>query len=147
MSVAEVRIAEGRNDMNLTPRSLALTDLKPMEAAHFTGKAGSRELIKASRQTMSAFAAVVRFETGVRNYWHAHAGGQLLRVIDGEGWVQARGAQAQPIRQGDTVVTEPNEEHWHGAGRRPSDLPGIEGTLNPSLDRHEHRAAVLRLAG
>ena len=104
--------------MNLTPRSLALTDLKPMEAAHFTGKAGSRELIKASRQTMSAFAAVVRFETGVRNYWHAHAGGQLLHVIDGEGWVQARGAQAQQIRQGDTVVTEPNEEHWHGAGRR-----------------------------
>jgi len=104
--------------MKITPRSLALTDLKPMEGAHFTGKAGSRELIKASKETLSAFAAVVRFETGVRNYWHAHAGGQLLHVIDGEGWVQARGAQAQQIRQGDTVAAEPNEEHWHGAGRR-----------------------------
>jgi len=104
--------------MKITPRSLALTDLKPMEAAHFTGRAGSRELIKASKETLSAFAAVVRFETGVRNYWHAHGGGQLLHVIDGEGWVQARGAQAQQIRQGDTVAAEPNEEHWHGAGRR-----------------------------
>jgi len=104
--------------MKITPRSLALTDLKPMEAAHFTGRAGSRELIKASKETLSAFAAVVRFETGVRNYWHAHAGGQLLHVIDGEGWVQARGARAQQIRQGDTVAAEPNEEHWHGAGRR-----------------------------
>ena len=74
--------------MNITPRSLALTDLKPMEAEHFTGKAGSRELIRASQQTRSAFAAVVRFETGVRNYWHSHAGGQLLHVIEGEGWVR-----------------------------------------------------------
>jgi len=104
--------------MKITPRSLALTDLKPMEAAHFTGRAGSRELIKASKETLSAFAAVVRFETGVGNYWHAHGCGQLLHVIDGEGWVQARGARAQQIRQGDTVAAEPNEEHWHGAGRR-----------------------------
>jgi quercetin dioxygenase-like cupin family protein len=40
-----------------------------------------------------------------------------LVVIEGEGWVQARRADAQRIRVGDTVVTEPNEEHWHGAGR------------------------------
>jgi quercetin dioxygenase-like cupin family protein len=106
--------------MNITPRSLALTDLKPMEAAHFTGTAGSRELIKASKETLSAFAAIVRFEIGVRNYWHSHAGGQLLHVIDGEGWVQARGGEPQRIRQGDTVVTAPNEQHWHGAGDRGS---------------------------
>ncbi len=104
--------------MNITPRSLALTDLKPMEAAHFTGTAGSRELIKASKDTLAAFAAIVRFETGVRNYWHSHAGGQLLHVIDGEGWVQARRGEPQRIHQGDTVATAPNEEHWHGAGRR-----------------------------
>src|SRR6059058_5330238 len=107
MSAADVRIAEGRNDMNLTPRSLALTDLKPMEAAHFTGKAGSRELIKASKETITAFAAVVRFETGVRNYWHTHAGGQLLHVIEGEGWVQARHGEPQRIHQGDTIATAP----------------------------------------
>src|SRR5438128_3958250 len=93
------RIARGRDDMKITPRSLALTDLKPMEAAHFTGRAGSRELIKASKETLSAFAAVVQFETGVRNYWHAHAGGEQLHGIDGEGWVLSRGAQTQNTPQ------------------------------------------------
>jgi quercetin dioxygenase-like cupin family protein len=104
--------------LKITPRSEALIDLKPMEAGHFTGKAGSHDLMKTSRPGISAFAAVVRFEPGVRNYWHAHAGGQLLHVIEGEGWVQARGAGPQRIREGDTVATEPNEQHWHGAGRR-----------------------------
>lgn len=38
-------------------------------------------------------------------------------VIEGEGWVQARRADPQRIRVGDAVLTEPNEEHWHGAAR------------------------------
>ena len=103
--------------MNITPRAQALTNLKPMQAAHFTGKAGSRTLLPASDPGLSTVAAVVRFEAGVRNYWHSHAGGQLLHVIEGVGWVQARGADARRIHVGDTAATEPNEEHWHGAGR------------------------------
>jgi quercetin dioxygenase-like cupin family protein len=102
--------------MKITRRAQALQDLTPMEAAHFTGKAGSRPLKPASA-ALSATAAVVRFETGVRNSWHSHEGGQLLHVIDGEGWVQARGADPQRIGVGDTAVAEPREEHWHGAGR------------------------------
>ena len=47
-----------------------------------------------------------------------HAGGQLLFVIEGEGWVQARGADPQRVRVGDAIVVAPNEEHWHGAGSR-----------------------------
>ena len=62
------------------------------------------------------FAAVVRFEAGARNHWHSHAGGQLLHVIDGEGWVQVRGQAPQRIRLEETVMTDPGEEHWHGAG-------------------------------
>jgi quercetin dioxygenase-like cupin family protein len=103
--------------MKVTPRSEALTGLKPMDEGHFTGKASARDLMRASRIPLSAFAAVVRFEPGVRNNWHAHAGGQVLHVIEGEGWVQDRKGGAQRIRVGDTVTTDPNEEHWHGAGR------------------------------
>ena len=102
--------------MNITRRAQALRDLKPMEAAHFTGKAGSRPLKPAS-PALSTTAAVVRFEPGVRNYWHSHEGGQLLHVIEGDGWVQARGADAQRVGVGDSVATDPNEQHWHGAGR------------------------------
>jgi quercetin dioxygenase-like cupin family protein len=102
--------------MNIIPRAQALHDLKPLEAAHFTGKADSCPLVQPSRP-LSTTAAVVRFESGVRNHWHSHGGGQLLHVIDGVGWVQARGANPQRIGVGDIVLTEPNEEHWHGAGR------------------------------
>jgi quercetin dioxygenase-like cupin family protein len=87
-----------------------------MDSAHFTGRAASRGLAQA-KLSLPTYAAVVRFETGARNHWHSHAGGQLLHVIDGEGWVQARHADAQRIGAGDTVWTEPDEEHWHGAGR------------------------------
>ena len=103
--------------MKITPRSEALKTLKPMDPAHFTGNAASRDLIQASRQTLSTFAAVVRFEAGARNHWHSHAGGQLLHVIEGEGWVQVRGQDPQRLHMEDTVVADPGEEHWHGAGR------------------------------
>jgi quercetin dioxygenase-like cupin family protein len=88
-----------------------------VDAAHFTGSAGIRTLLPVSGPLPPTSVALVRFESGVRNHWHSHAGGQLLFVTEGEGWVQSRGAGAQRIRVGDAVMTEPSEEHWHGAGR------------------------------
>ena len=95
-----------------------LGDLKPLDPSHFTGAAGARDLLPPPRPALPTSAAVVRFDPGVRNHWHSHEGGQLLYVIEGEGWVQARGATAQQIRVGDAVSTGPREEHWHGADRR-----------------------------
>ena len=103
--------------MKITQRAQALNDLKPVDTAHFTGDAGLRELLPARKPALPTSAAVVRFEPGARNHWHAHEGGQLLYVIEGEGWVQARGADPQRIQVGDAVTIDPNEEHWHGAGR------------------------------
>lgn len=103
--------------MEIIRRSEASKGLTPMDPAHFTGPAGSRELIKASTDTRGMFAAVVRFEAGVRNHWHAHAGGQLLHVIEGDGWVQLRGQEPSRLQLGDIVTAGPGEEHWHGAGR------------------------------
>jgi len=104
--------------MKITPRSDALKISSPADPSHFIGKAGLRSLIQASPQTSSMFAAVVRFEAGARNHWHSHAGGQLLHVVEGEGWVQVRGQAPQRIRVEDTVTADPGEEHWHGAGGR-----------------------------
>jgi quercetin dioxygenase-like cupin family protein len=104
--------------VKITPRSDAFENLKPMDPAHFTGVAGSRELIQRSPQTLSMFAAIVRFEAGTRNHWHSHQGGQLLHVIEGEGWVQSRGEAPQRIGLEDTVTADPGEEHWHGASSR-----------------------------
>ena len=102
--------------MTITPGPQALRDFTPADVAHFTGSAGLRTLLPASGPLPPTSVAVVRFEAGVRNHWHSHAGGQLIFVIEGEGWVQARRADAHRIGVGDSIVTEPNEEHWHGAG-------------------------------
>jgi quercetin dioxygenase-like cupin family protein len=101
--------------MKITPRSEAQRTERPM-TSHFTGEAHSHELIPATPEATAIFGAVVRFEAGARNHWHSHPGGQLLHVVAGEGWVQVRGAPPQRIRLGDTVTSDPGEEHWHGAG-------------------------------
>src|SRR5437764_2449500 len=101
--------------MKITPQGQALSDLTPMEASHFIGKAGSHPLLPAS-PPLPTSCAVVRFEAGARNHWHSHSGGQLLHVIEGEGWVQVRGQEPERIRLHDTVAADPGEEHWHGAG-------------------------------
>ena len=102
--------------MEITRKDQALGDLKPMDPAHFTGRTASRELLPQREPALPTTAIVVRFDPGARNYWHSHEGGQLLYVIEGTGWVQARGAAAQRIRAGDVVRVDPKEEHWHGAG-------------------------------
>src|ERR1700730_10403258 len=103
--------------MNIVPRAQIVLDLKPFDPAHFTGAAGARDLLSPPRPALPTSASVVRFDPGVRNHWHSHEGGQLLYFIEGEGWVQARGAAAQQSRVGDAIATGSREEHWHGAGR------------------------------
>jgi quercetin dioxygenase-like cupin family protein len=88
---------------------------EPMDPAHFTGPTTSHPLHRSTEPHPVAIN-VIRFTTGTRNNWHRHAGGQLLHVVEGEGWVQSRGEEAQRIRSGDSVSAEPGEEHWHGAG-------------------------------
>ncbi len=104
--------------VKITTRTEALTG-EPMDPSHFTGPSSSHPL-HSTVEPNPVRVSVVHFRPGTRNHWHRHDGGQVLHVLDGEGYVQARGEVAQRIRAGDTVSTAPGEEHWHGAG---SDLP------------------------
>lgn len=67
----------------------------------------------------TVFIANVTFEPGCRNNWHIHhaskGGGQILLCVDGEGWYQEEGKQAQSLKQGDSVTIPANVKHWHGA--------------------------------
>lgn len=67
----------------------------------------------------TVFIANVTFEPGCRNNWHIHhadkGGGQLLICVDGEGWYQEEGKQAQSLKPGDVVTIPPEVKHWHGA--------------------------------
>jgi quercetin dioxygenase-like cupin family protein len=60
----------------------------------------------------------VHFTPGARTAWHRHPLGQALHVTEGAGLVQHRGGSIQEVRAGDTVWTEPDEWHWHGAAPR-----------------------------
>ncbi len=62
--------------------------------------------------------ANVTFEPGCRNKWHIHhAGGQLLIVTAGEGWLQFEGEPATRLRAGDAVYIPKDVKHWHGASK------------------------------
>lgn len=67
----------------------------------------------------TVFIANVTFEPGCRNNWHIHhaksGGGQLLLCIDGEGWYQEEGKEAQSLMPGDVVTIPAGVKHWHGA--------------------------------
>lgn len=61
----------------------------------------------------------VTFEPACRNNWHIHhaeeGGGQVLIVVEGEGWYQEEGKQPQKLHVGDVVTIPANLKHWHGA--------------------------------
>ncbi len=61
----------------------------------------------------------VTFEPRCRNNWHIHkatkGGGQVLIVVEGEGWYQEEGKTPQKLVCGDIVTIPANVKHWHGA--------------------------------
>jgi Uncharacterized conserved protein, contains double-stranded beta-helix domain len=60
-------------------------------------------------------AGSVTFEAGARTNWHTHPKGQVLLVIEGNGFYQEKDKPARPIKKGDVVNIPENVEHWHGA--------------------------------
>ena len=84
-------------------------------AQYFIGNSYLKPLAK----TENIFIANVTFEPGCRNNWHIHHstknGGQILICVDGEGWYQEEGKEAQSLKVGDVVTIPANVKHWHGA--------------------------------
>ncbi len=84
---------------------------------YFIGKSYLKPLTD-PKQT-SLFIANVTFEPRCRNNWHIHhstkGGGQILICVDGEGWYQEEGKEAQSLKPGDVITIPANVKHWHGA--------------------------------
>lgn len=57
----------------------------------------------------------VTFEPGARSNWHTHPAGQSLIVINGRGLYQEKGQPVKTIEKGQTIICDPDIEHWHGA--------------------------------
>jgi quercetin dioxygenase-like cupin family protein len=71
--------------------------------------------VTAGTEGVDVTVASVTFTPCSRTNWHMHPKGQILVVTDGVGWVGTRDGQKHEIRAGDVVITNPDEEHWHGA--------------------------------
>lgn len=86
-------------------------------AQYFIGNSYLKPLTK--KEDSSVFLANVTFEPSCRNNWHIHRstkdGGQILICVEGEGWYQEEGKEAQSLKVGDVITIPANVKHWHGA--------------------------------
>lgn len=86
-------------------------------AKYFKGNSYLKPLTNPGESAV--FLANVTFEPGCRNNWHIHhstnGGGQILICVEGEGWYQEEGKEAQSLKPGDVVTIPANVKHWHGA--------------------------------
>lgn len=87
---------------------------EPGPATNFTGNAYNFGLL-ASDSTYNTLVGNVYFEESARSNWHVHPSGQILIVLDGEGYHQLEGQPKQIMRKGDVIKCPPKVKHWHGA--------------------------------
>lgn len=85
-----------------------------IKSPNFAGNAFLKYLMTNS-EVFDCTIGAVTFEPGSRNSWHSHPGGQILLVIDGEGYYQEKGKPIRLLKTGDVVEILPNVIHWHGA--------------------------------
>lgn len=87
---------------------------EPLSNEWFTGNALLYPLVGKDKNNEFS-AGSVTFEPGARTNWHTHPKGQVLIVIEGNGFYQEMGKYAQPIKKGDVINIPENVKHWHGA--------------------------------
>ncbi len=114
----------------------------PGAATNFSGTVYNYGLV-ANDSTYNTLVGNVYFEKGARSNWHVHPGGQLLIILDGEGYHQMEGQPKQMMKKGEVVKCPPNVKHWHGATENssltqmyilPKTEKGIVNWLEPVTD-------------
>jgi quercetin dioxygenase-like cupin family protein len=86
---------------------------------YFTGNAFLTPLLARDKNNEFVIGNVT-FESAARTHWHTHPKGQVLIIIEGEGFYQEKGKRAQALKKGDIVNIPENVEHWHGASANKS---------------------------
>ena len=87
---------------------------KALPSDWFSGNAYLNLLVPRDKNNEFTVGAVT-FEPKARTNWHTHPKGQILIVIEGNGFYQEKEKPAQAIKQGDVIIIPENIEHWHGA--------------------------------
>ena len=87
---------------------------QPLPKDWFSGNAFLTPLVAKDKNNEFSVGSIT-FEPCARTNWHTHPKGQVLLVIEGNGFYQEKGKSAQPIKTGDVINIPENIEHWHGA--------------------------------
>jgi quercetin dioxygenase-like cupin family protein len=87
---------------------------QPLPKDWFSGNAFLTPLVAKDKNNEFSVGSVT-FEAGARTNWHIHPKGQVLMVIEGNGFYQEKGKSARPIKIGDVINIPESVEHWHGA--------------------------------
>ena len=115
-TIASCNLEKNKSDESKTDTSAK--DIFPKgelgPPANFTGNAYNTRLV-ANDSTYNTLVGNVYFEKNARSNWHVHPSGQILIVLDGEGYHQLEGQPRQTMRKGDVIKCPPNVRHWHGA--------------------------------
>jgi quercetin dioxygenase-like cupin family protein len=98
----------------------AATPSEEGDPTTFTGRV-RRTVLASDKAGTPVNVYRVEFDPGARTHWHTHDGPQWLFVVAGRIRIQKLGEPAQEAAEGDAVVIQPGEKHWHGA------TPGSRG--------------------
>lgn len=84
-------------------------------APYFTGEDVNLSVLTDESKGLKNKVSNVTFGKGIRNIWHSHPGGQILIIVEGEGYYQEQGKERQLVKEGDVITIGKNIIHWHGA--------------------------------
>jgi quercetin dioxygenase-like cupin family protein len=85
-----------------------------LPSEQFTGNAFLTPLVPRDKNNDFSIGSL-SYEPKTRSNWHTHPKGQVLIIIEGEGFYQEKGKPARAIKKGDVVIAPENVAHWHGA--------------------------------
>lgn len=105
---AKMEKTENKNENTIFPKG------NKAPAENFTGTVFVQPLAPKTENNNFSIGSVT-FEPGARSNWHTHPAGQTLLVLEGKGLYQEKGKAIRTINKGETILCDPDIEHWHGA--------------------------------
>ncbi|MDC1012561.1 cupin domain-containing protein [Flavobacteriaceae bacterium] len=104
-------------DSNYNIKSFINQDLNINNKApntHYIGIAWLKRLIVAD-EDFDYNLTQATFQSDSTLDWHKHSTGQVLIIIDGEGYYQEKGKEVVILKKGDVIKCDKNVEHWHSS--------------------------------
>ena len=92
--------------------SLDLNDKAPN--THYIGNAWLKRLVVAD-EDFDYNLTLATFQSDSTLDWHKHSTGQVLIIVDGEGYYQEKGKDVIVLKKGDVIKCGKNIEHWHSS--------------------------------